>query len=256
MQEFKSVNPVSEIITELKQALNLHKNIDVITVTANGEPSLYPFFDKLSSELFSLKKTAKLLILSNGSNIANKQESLLLYDIVKISLDSAVQKSFAKIDGTNLKVEKIIKDLKDFSHKFTGELVIEVLVVKGINDTKDEFKALFNALQDIKISRIDLGTIDRPPAFNVRPVSHETLQNLAQNLAPLNVHIVSAPTYKDKRLEFSQEALINLLTRRPQSLQDVQNSFSSKSQQTLKDLINEKKVIEKNGFYTLTSQIV
>lgn len=36
-----------EVLNALSQALEVHQNIDVITLTANGEPTLYPYLDEL-----------------------------------------------------------------------------------------------------------------------------------------------------------------------------------------------------------------
>jgi len=79
------------IINELKNALNEFKDIDVITLTANGEPSLYSDLLNLITQINTLKTTQKSLILSNGSAVLNPNaiEALLNLDIVKFSLDSA-----------------------------------------------------------------------------------------------------------------------------------------------------------------------
>jgi wyosine [tRNA(Phe)-imidazoG37] synthetase (radical SAM superfamily) len=65
------INPpaIDEVLTALKRALGLHPNSEIITITANGEPTLYPYLDKLIDELNKIKQNKKLLILSNGSTI-------------------------------------------------------------------------------------------------------------------------------------------------------------------------------------------
>ena len=55
---------VKDIITQLKIALQDHKNIDVITFTANGEPTLYPYLSQLIDEVDKIKGDIKTLILS------------------------------------------------------------------------------------------------------------------------------------------------------------------------------------------------
>ena len=57
--------------------------------------------------------------------------------------------------------------MKDLNPK---TLVIEVLLVKGINDKEKEIIELNKIFQDIKPDRIDLGTIDRSPAYKVQKV--------------------------------------------------------------------------------------
>ena len=40
--QMSDIVPLDLLISETKSALELHKNIDVLTITANGEPTLYP----------------------------------------------------------------------------------------------------------------------------------------------------------------------------------------------------------------------
>ncbi len=52
---------VPQIIDELKQYLD--EKIDVITITANGEPTLYPYLDDLVNEIDKIKNSTETLIL-------------------------------------------------------------------------------------------------------------------------------------------------------------------------------------------------
>ena len=80
---------VKEVIAALEVALPTQKNLDVITLTANGEPTLYPDLDTLVEEVLKIQNRPKLLILSNGSTINDEtiQATLSKIDIVKLSLD-------------------------------------------------------------------------------------------------------------------------------------------------------------------------
>ena len=69
-------------------AFAAHPHVDVITLTANGEPTLYPDLVRLAHELNLIKGRAKTLILSNGSGVLDPQicEALKGLDIVKFRL--------------------------------------------------------------------------------------------------------------------------------------------------------------------------
>ncbi|MCJ7766447.1 MAG: radical SAM protein, partial [Thiovulaceae bacterium] len=79
--------PVESIITELKTALLEHKNIDEITITANGEPTLYPHLDALLSQIDMIKEDKETLILTNSAALTDKDifNTLLRFDQVKLS---------------------------------------------------------------------------------------------------------------------------------------------------------------------------
>ena len=236
---------VEQVIAEVKTAIVAHPQVDVITLTANGEPTLYPDLAQLVRELNLIKGRAKTLILSNGSGVLNYKicEALKGLDIVKFSLDSAVQKTFARIDrsGKKIDVSELVGAMAKFKPEFTGELVHEILVVKGLNDTKAEFEALNAVLNQILPVRVDISTIDRPPAYPVKGVSQELLRELAQQISGVPCVIASAK-YGDEKLEFNKEELLELVKRRPQSENDVTNSFSESSKKNLQELLADEKI--------------
>lgn len=238
---------VEDIISELKSALNEFNHIDVITITANGEPSLYPNLQELIRQINSLKTTQKSLILSNGSAVLNESIAryLLELDIVKFSLDSAKTKTYRQIDRSieKIDIDELIELMSQFRAKFSGLLVMEVLVVKGYNDNADEFMALNRAFEKILPHRIDISTIDRPPAHNASGVSSEELHHLATFIDSAPVSIAARVPLKSK-FNYSKDELEKLLKLRPQSSYDVENNFTLDAKSNLKELIEQGRVIE------------
>ena len=249
---------VKEVIAALKMALPTQKNLDVITLTANGEPTLYPDLDTLVDGILKIQNRPKLLILSNGSTINDGaiQATLSKIDIVKLSLDCVSPKCFKKIDRAHsgIEISQIVEGMKRFIKIYTGELVIEILVVEGLNDTEEEFQALHKALQEIKPDRIDVGTIDRPPAYDVKGVSIERLIELSNLLKGLHVNIAYKKNYIPQKRHFRQEEILELLDRRPQSFEDIALCFDEQSLKSLQELVTEKRLYIKNiagvDFYT------
>lgn len=254
IQTYTDIAPVDAIVAEVTTKIDDPK-IDVITITANGEPSLYPHLDQLIDRLLLIRGDKKLMILSNGSTISDSsvQKALAKLDIVKLSLDCATQKCFAKLDrAKGIEVAKIIDGMISFRAKFAGFLVIEILVVKGFNDTKEEFEALNHALDQIQANRIDIGTIERPPAYKVEAVSSENLQTLAQIITAKNVNII-APKYAKIAQTLDETALLELIARRSLSEEEAVAILDQPSQKRLAELLLQdkiklKKVGEKSFF--------
>ncbi len=233
---------VEEILVALKDALRTHQNIDVITLTANGEPTLYPYLQELINEINKLKGSSKTLILSNGSGVRDPKicEALSGLDIVKFSLDSAVQSTFKKIDRnkSGIEVNELIKAMAKFRKEFKGELVLEILVVAGFNDKKSEFEALNVAINEIAPHRVDIGTVDRPPAYNVNGVDAKKLEELAEQISGVPVNIVK--THKiEQKYNFSEDEILEMLKRRPQTIANVEENFSEHSKQILNKLLQQ-----------------
>ncbi|EIA0533331.1 radical SAM protein [Campylobacter jejuni] len=236
---------IDKIISEVKVMLEKNVEFDFLTLTANGEPSLYPYLNELILSLRSIAKDKKLLILSNGTAVLDEDKfnALLKLDVVKFSLDSAVAKTFYRIDRAlkNIDLEKMIEKIADFRARFNGDLIMEILVVKDLNDNEEEFKALNQALKKIMPLRVDLSTIDRPPAYAVKKVSEEKLLELSKLIDSTPV-LLAKRHYEGEKLSFNEEELLKMLHLRSQSEIDIEVKFDKQSKTLLNQLIKEKKV--------------
>jgi len=236
---------VEEIFEEVKKAVN-HYRFDVLTITSNGEPTLYPYLDELITKIKTLNH--KTLILSNSSTI-NKEtirNTLKKFDIVKLSLDSANEKTFKKIDRPHksINLKDIIDGMKKFREMYKGEFIIEVLVVRGINDKEEEFIQLNEVLKEIKPDRVDISTIDRPPAYNVKPVDEERLFELSKFIENQHIFIPTRKKLKTEFEELSKEEILTTLKKRPFTENDVKNLFNPNTQKIFNDLLKEKLIEE------------
>ena len=239
--KIKNEPDVNEIVKEVQHFLSENPYPDVITITANGEPTLYSKLDELVSQLNKIKENSKLLILTNGSTVFNRkiQDVLKKIDIVKVSLDSANPEIFKKIDKVDIDVNKIIEGLKSFRKKYKGTLIVEILIVKNINDKEEDIKELAKVLKEINPDRIDMGTIDRPPAYRVFPVSNETLLKLSDYFEGLNINVVYRKEKSSAKFTYLEEDIINTLKRRPFTSSDIENLFSEKSKSIFNRLLAE-----------------
>lgn len=244
----KMINPpsVDSVVEEVKKSLKKFTKTEVVTITANGEPTLYPYMKELVNELNKIKEDKKILILSNASTIydTNIQNSLLDIDIVKLSLDSVDTNTFKKVDRPHKSIElqNIIEGIKTFRKVFKNSLVIEVLVVENLNDSDIKFIKLNKILNEIKPDRVDISSIDRPSAYKVNPVSIERLENLSRYIENIPVSIAK----RDKEVKafhnLDKDEILSLLDKRPQSEDDVKTLFSVSSQEKFKNLLDEKKI--------------
>jgi len=233
---------VDEIINELKTHLN--DKIDAITLTANGEPTLYPYLDELIDEIDKIKGSTATLILTNSATLVNEKvfHSLLKLDEVKLSLDAVSSEIFKKIDRPHesIKIEDIVEKVILFSQKYSGKLFIEILFVHGLNDTEEEIQKLNAVLKKIDASRIDLGSIDRPPAYPVMGISYKELHQISLEFdKELPIHIASRIHAEPNNTYHTQEEILNTLDKRPLTMDDINLLFDEKSKDNLAKLIKE-----------------
>ncbi len=254
MAKQDEVLPVEVIVKAVKGGLQEYGDIDVLTVTANGEPTLYPYLGELIEEINKIKGDTKTLILSNAATIDDEkvQEVLLKFDEVKLSLDCATQKCLRKLDRSHegIDVERIKEGMLAFKEKYKGALIIEILVVASLNDRAEEIAALNGYLLKLRPDRIDLGTIDRPPAFDVKPVSYETLLALSHRFDPsLPLYIASRKKAEVSPSHYSEEEILDTLAKRPLTQEDIEALMDKESQKRFLLLKNEGKIVpvDSNG---------
>ncbi len=242
---------VSEVINEVSNVLKKINKVDVLTVTSNGEPTLYSKLDLLIERLNEIKRKEKTLILSNGSTISSPvvKQTLSKFDIVKLSLDTANEKTFFKLDRPlkDIKLREIIEGMISFRKIYKGELIIEILIVEGINDTIEEMILLKDVLNEIKPDRIDIGTIDRPPAYNIEPISSEKLFNLSEVFLGFNINVIYRNSENIKRkITLNEEDVLNTLRKRPLTISDIQTLYDNKTQKLIETMLDKKILKIKN----------
>lgn len=257
---YDEVIPVEEIVDALKKSLGEHRAIDFITLTANGEPTLYPHLTELIDAIDQIKGNTKTLILSNGSTISDPRvrEALAKLDMVKLSLDCATDRCLHKLDRSHqgITITEIQEGMLAFKENYQGPLIIETLFVKTLNDKPEEIEQLNEFLLKLKPARIDIGTIDRPPAYEVKPLSYEDLHRITHLFDPsLPVYIASRKHVTSSPEYYTSAEILQTLSKRPLSPEDIEILFDTQSQKTLQTLQSEGKIIikETNGvkFYAL-----
>jgi len=254
MDNQDEVLSVETIASAIKKALAEHKDIDFLTLTANGEPTLYPYLDELINKINTFKGSTKTLILTNAATIsdAKTQDALLKLDEVKLSLDCATQKCLKKLDRSHsgIEVEDIKAGMLAFKRRYDGPLIIEILVVKTLNESKEEITKLNEYLLKLRPTRIDMGTIDRPPAFDVQPVSYEKLLEMSHWLdSSLPIYIASRKKAEISASAYSNEEILDTLSKRPLTQEDIDVLFDDESQMHVKNLLKSKKIkkVSTNG---------
>ena len=237
----------SKIFVEIEDALRRFKGIDVLTFTANGEPTLYPDLDSLIIKVNRIKSIYKVktLILSNSGNIwvPDIKKTLLKFDKVKLSLDCASETCFQKIDRPmkNIDIDAIKTGILEFSKEFKGELFIEILFLKGLNTKIEDVMELNRFLLTLEnVVRIDIGTVERPPAYDVKPISYNSLFHISQMFdKSLPIFIAKHKEDNNTKHRLLKSEILHTLKLRPLTHYDIASLFDQETNHNLETLIIE-----------------
>ena len=256
VDNYSDIISVEDIIVALKESLNRYKNIDAITITANGEPTLYPYLNELIDEINLIKGDIKTLILTNSSTIFNKeiQQSLKKLDTVKLSLDCIDSKCLKKLDRAfkDITIDDIKRGLLEFKNIYGGNLVIEILLVDSLNDKIEHIERLNEFLLQLMPTRVDIGSIDRPPAYPINAINYNRLREISLLFdQSLPIYITSRKDIPSNQSSYNSDEILATLFKRPLTDDDIEILFDKNSQNRVKNLLKEGKIkkIESNGVF-------
>lgn len=246
--ERKEYVQVNEVFSQLKETLSSSQKVDYITFSGSGEPTLHSEIGWLIREI---KKFTHIpvAVITNGSLLFQKEvrKALLKADLVIPSLNAVSQETFNQINNPHpsLTPDKIVEGIKEFKKEFKNKLWLEIMLVKGINDSAEQIKLLKSKIEEIKPDKIQLNTVIRPPAEpNASPLSFNELKKIKGSLGE-NCEIISS--FKRERqkiyLEDKKEAILSLIKRRPVTLSDISSSLGIPKNEVIKFL----EILEKKG---------
>lgn len=200
--------------------------LDYVTFSGSGEPTLNIKIGALIRHVKQLTDTP-VAVLTNGSLLYDPQvqEDLLCADLIIPSLDAAEQTTFLKVNqpASSLEVSDIIWGIHQFRRKYTGQIWLEILLVKGVNDSPKHIRKLSEAALWINPTKIQLTTVVRPPGQGTASaLSNEELQKLAGRFEG-KVEVIGNfdrrdnPAYGEDKLE-RIEAMLKI---RPMTVDDI-----------------------------------
>ncbi len=231
--ERKSFYDPEAIKREFVENIDKVGKIDYVTFSGSGEPTLNKDIGELIR--FVKGKGYRTCVLTNGSllYLDDVKNDLMEADVVIPSLDSARKESFLKVNRPHrsLKLEKIIEGIKDFTRAFKGKMWLEVLFVKGVNDSDEDVTALVQAIKEIKPFKVQIGTVDRPPADDwVEKLSDKEMMDIYTYMsAHLDVEVDLIGGFNkenDKFYEDVERSIIKLINIRPCTEDDLKRIFS------------------------------
>jgi len=175
----KTINRKSYIRIDLEDFRNsldsiINKNeiIDYITFSGSGEPTLNKDIGILIEQVKNVTDIP-VAVLTNGS-LLDKEDVMAAIkkaDLIKVSLDASDQTYLQKINRPHpdIKFASLSEGLNLLLNSFKGRVWLEIMLIKGINDSLDtayEFKAFLDNLQNISTgtTSIEILRSDHPEA--------------------------------------------------------------------------------------------
>jgi wyosine [tRNA(Phe)-imidazoG37] synthetase (radical SAM superfamily) len=243
--------PREEIYAEITQALGTHApgDSDWITFVGSGETSLHSGIGWLIGQVKSIT-SLPVAVITNGSllYLPELRRELSLADAVLPSLDVGNAKLYRKINRPHPQVtfERLLEGLIAFRREYRGKLWVEVMLVRGLNDSEIELLQIAKALEKIKPDEIHLLQPDRPPVESwVQPTDPEGLIR-AQAILGRKARLVQPVdgSFNLRAEENLLEAIVAIITRHPMREEELVKTLERIS---LEDVNQRLAELEKSG---------
>ena len=199
--------------------------IACLPFSGSGEPTLHSRLGEIINWLREHEPRRRRVLLTNGTLLWQEdlRRELLHLDLVIPSLDAVSEQVFRRLNrpAAQLRNETIIAGLEAFRRVFPGEFWLEIFIVPGLNDTKEELAALRKVVRRISPDRVQLNSLDRPGTEpDVLPASGEELKRIAAYLD--NAEIIPPPAVPKAARAAGEEEILALLSRRPCTVEDLE----------------------------------
>ncbi len=177
------LKPVQE---KMERAKKTGEEIDYLTFVPDGEPTLDA---NLGREIELLRSLGiKIAVITNSSLIWLRavRQDLMKADWVSLKVDSVRDKVWRRLDRPyrTLQLPSILDGILEFADAYSGELVTETMLVKGVNDSDEHIREVADFLAQLRPARAYLSIPTRPPAEAwVRPPGEEVINRAYQTLS-------------------------------------------------------------------------
>jgi wyosine [tRNA(Phe)-imidazoG37] synthetase (radical SAM superfamily) len=218
-----------DVLGEIKEILSKEHRIDYITFSGSGEPTLNSDIGILIKRVKEIT-TIPIAVLTNSTLLfmEDVQKDLMKADVVLPSLDAASPEIFRRINRPHhsLNVASVINGLKSFRELFSGQLWLEVMLIKGFNDKSEELSRIKNVISEIRPDRVHLNTVIRPPSeVYAEPLSYTEMLAIRDLFGAGCKIIAEFHGKRHNEVKDVEESIIEMAKRRPVTILDIANTL-------------------------------
>jgi wyosine [tRNA(Phe)-imidazoG37] synthetase (radical SAM superfamily) len=198
---------------------------DVITLAGSGEPTLNLGLGRIIREIKAVSRIP-VAVLTNGALLYDPEvrRELAAADIVLPSLDAGRAETYAVVNQPlpELSFASLLDGLTAFRREYRGRIWLEVMLLKGLNDSQEELAPLRRALAEIAPDKIQLNTAVRPVVEDAaRPLDQAEMAAAAATLGG-PVEVIASFSRADVAGGTCQdEDFVEMLSRRPMTAPDL-----------------------------------
>ena len=230
-QEFA---PLEEVQKELTEVLSTAPELDYITFSGAGEPTLYKHLPELACWIKSNYPQYKICLLTNGTLLADPEVCKVLeyIDLAMPNFDASTDEELQIINrpAPGISVESLAEGIRNAAKLYPGKLALELFIVPGVNDSPGSIERFAGYIRSFKgLHSVQLNTLDRPGVVDwIEPAPAATIKKFIAALEEI-VPVESVGRFRCRSkalkkavtLDDVDEQLLELVSRRPATAEDI-----------------------------------
>ena len=181
----------------------LNTNLDVITFSGNGEPTMHPDFLGIIQDTCALRDqycpNAKVSVLSNSTQLGRPEvvEALNLCDNRILKLDSAINATMHLIDKP-VNRQLTVRQIVEWLTAFKGDFTLQTCFLRGEyqgqiidNTTPQELQAWYDIVEYLRPKQVMIYVIDRAtPLKTLEKIPAEKMELIAAPLREKGLDVI------------------------------------------------------------------
>jgi wyosine [tRNA(Phe)-imidazoG37] synthetase (radical SAM superfamily) len=215
-QEFYQPVEIRQMVDiQVQKARAANERIDYLTFVPDGEPGLDINLGKSIELLRPLG--IPIAIISNASLLWQPEvrKAIVKADWISVKVDSVEESVWQKLNRPheNLRLTKVLDGIRQFAQEFCGNLVSETMLIKNINDGRDNVAEVAVFLQEIGVATAYLAIPTRPCAEpNINGASEMSLNQAYQQFVNCVPKVEFLLGYEEDEFAFSGDIENDLLS--------------------------------------------
>lgn len=225
--------PPEAILAEVAQVLARHSagEIDYISFVGSGEPTLHASLGHLIRAVKAMT-TIPVAVITNGAllYLEDVRRDLLPADVVMPTVSAGTADLFRRIHRPHADAgfERLIEGVTAFRAEYSGQLWVEVMLIRDLNDTVPALRDLAGVLRAIKPDQVHIVLPERPPAeeWVEPPVDAEALLRAEAILGSVT-HVVHPHAQDVDVTDYAtpDEAIAGIVMRHPMSQAQLERAL-------------------------------
>lgn len=214
------------VIRELREYLAREAQTpDFITLAGSGEPTLNRGTGRIIRAVKDMT-SIPVAVLTNGAllHLPEVRQELAAADVILPTLVSGREETWRAVNRPlpGMSLAQIIAGLEALVREYRGQVWLEVMILKGLNDTAEELEALDQVIKRLAPARVQLNTAVRPGAYpGAQPLDREEMAAVAAFLGEGAEVIASCSRAANAGSNISEARFLEMLSRRPMTAADL-----------------------------------